>query len=69
MGDPLAPSEVEGNSGGGRLHPPITAGNHQAEKLGIEEKTASTFPSANFISEQFRSTHLPGDPPFKSKGD
>jgi hypothetical protein len=36
--------------------------NHQAEKLGIEEKTASPFPSANFISEQFRGIHLPDDP-------
>ena len=24
MGDPLAPSEVEGNSGGGRHHPSVT---------------------------------------------
>jgi len=31
---------------------------------GIEEKTASTFTSANFISEQFRGTHLPDEPPY-----
>jgi hypothetical protein len=29
---------------------------------GVEAVFPSTFPSANFISEQFRSTHLPDDP-------
>ena len=29
----------------------------------IEEKTASTFSSANLIFEQFSRTHLPDDPP------
>jgi len=57
---------AEENSGGGRLHPPITAWNHQAEKLGIEEKTASPFPSDNLISEQFVGTHLPDAPYFTS---
>ena len=40
MGDPLAPSEVEENSGGGRLHPSVTPRNDQAGSLGIEEKAS-----------------------------
>jgi len=53
----MAPSEVEGNSGEGRLHPPTTAWNHQAGKPVIEEKTTSTFPPANFNYDQYLSTH------------
>jgi len=29
---------------------------------GVEAVFSSPFPSANFISEQFRSTHLPDEP-------
>ena len=54
------------NSGGGRNHPPITAWNHQAEKPGIEEKTASTVPPANFISDQFRGTHYSDEAVFSN---
>ena len=39
MGDPLAPSKVEGNSGGGRHHPSVTVINDQpATILGGQDR-------------------------------
>ena len=43
MGNPLAPSKFEGNSGGGRHHPSVTVSNDQAGRLGINEKISLPF--------------------------
>jgi len=45
--------ETAVNNGRGTHHPPITALNHQAEKPGIEEKTASNVPPATLFLISF----------------